>query len=281
MPIAYDPSWSATTRPGSDTDFFAIGGDFTKDDVLCAEMARVAYASWDGFDRTKFDTYLSHVGFRTVQTVDVHGSEAFVASDGKTTVVSFRGTQPSDPFDLFTDSRFLKSDWSTRGQVHNGFRASINEIWPQVEKAIEDSPGDRLLYTGHSLGAALATLAASLRPPQLLVTLASPRVGDAEFGETVADIKHHRYVNCADVVPRVPTEGMGYVHTGVLHYINADGTIVTNPPQEHINSERRVATDEYREFCSLLHGTIPSRELADHAPINYCSAILGVRAADS
>ncbi|MCE5289152.1 MAG: lipase family protein [Nocardiaceae bacterium] len=278
MPTAYDPSWSATTRPGSDTDFFALGGDFTKDDMLCAEMARVAYASWDGFERTKFDTYLRDVGFRTVQTVDVHGSEAFVASNGEITVVSFRGTQPSDPFDLFTDSRFLKSDWTAGGQVHNGFRASVDEIWPQVERAIEQASGDRLLYTGHSLGGALATLAASLRKPDLLVTLASPRVGDQAFLQNLDERKHHRYVNCADLVPRVPTEAMGYRHTGVLHFINADGTVVVEPTQDHIDNERREAIARYREFCSLLHGTIPSRELADHAPINYASAILGVRA---
>ena len=46
----------------------------------------------------------------------------------------------------------------------------------------------RLILAGHSLGAALATLAATVFPPALLVTLGSPRVGDAEFVAALAEV---------------------------------------------------------------------------------------------
>ena len=280
MPIPFDASWAATMRPGSATDFFAIGGDLSDDDALCAEMARVVYAPWNGRDRIRFGDYLSRAGFSVVQIADVRGSQAFVASNDTTTVVSFRGTQLSDRFDLLTDFRFLKSDWPAGGKVHNGFRAAINLIWPTVEAALERSPRKRLLYTGHSLGGALAILAASRRRPDLLVSLASPHVGDAAFGETLAGVPHHRYVNCTDRVPRLPGERLGYRHTGELHFVRADGTIVANPNPDDVDTERRTASSAYRKWHSLLRGKAPNRELADHAPINYASAILGVRAAD-
>ena len=279
MSIAYNATWSAVARPGSATDFFSLGGDLTNLDALCAEMARVVYAPWTCLHRKKFNAYLSRAGFGKPLTVDVRGTEAFVTSNASTTVVSFRGTQLSDPFDLFTDAQLALSDWSSGGRVHTGFRASINEIWPTLVKAIDRRHGKKLVYTGHSLGAALAVLAASLRAPDLLVTLASPRVGDHEFGRTIAGVNHHRYVNCADLVPRVP--GGDYTETGLLHFIDADANIVVDPAPVFVDETRRKAITDYRELCSLLRGRVPSREIADHAPINYVSAILGIRSPGS
>lgn len=63
-----------------------------------------------------------------------------------------------------------------------------------------------MFMTGHGLGAALATLMASVRTPAALYTFRSPKVGDADFVATLAPIKSYRYVNCCDLVPQIPQQ---------------------------------------------------------------------------
>jgi predicted lipase len=68
---------------------------------------------------------------------------------------------------------------------------------------------------GHSLGAALATLAADRLPDvQGLYTFGSPRVGDKGF-QAHFRVKAYRLVNGKDIVPTVPGEGP-FRHVGEL-----------------------------------------------------------------
>src|SRR4029079_18351453 len=91
----------------------------------------------------------------------------------------------------------------------------------------------RLLITGHSLGAALGTLAASLRNPDGLVTFGSPKVGDADFCKTLSAVHVTRYMNCCDIVCRVPP-GPGFEHVGALRYIDRSGSIHANASRASI-----------------------------------------------
>ena len=63
-----------------------------------------------------------------------------------------------------------------------------------------------VIVTGHSLGAALATMAAVDTPNCALATFAGPRVGDADFvaGALSGGLQLVRVVNVPDFVPQVP-----------------------------------------------------------------------------
>ena len=86
---------------------------------------------------------------------------------------------------------------------------------------------EKVICTGHSLGAALATVMASRIDAEELYTFGSPRVGTRSFiNEMTADgITHYRFVNNNDIVTRVPLALMGYKHHGELCYINHYGNI--------------------------------------------------------
>ncbi len=85
-----------------------------------------------------------------------------------------------------------------------------------------------VLVTGHSLGAALATLAlpdimsflrqqsgVPANPPTLLYNLASPRVGHTDFKNFFnTQLPCWRVVNHWDLVPDVPPKLAGYAHVG-------------------------------------------------------------------
>jgi hypothetical protein len=137
--------------------------------------------------------------------------------------------------------------------------------------------GGRILYTGHSLGAALATLAAALHRPAYLYTFGSPRVGDAEFAASMYGIDHARYVDCCDLVAKVPPETVGYLHVGTLRYIDRHGTILYTPSERTKVDDQLEASAEYLVRYAPFWGNVLARQGADHAPINYLSAVMGLR----
>jgi triacylglycerol lipase len=87
-----------------------------------------------------------------------------------------------------------------------------------------------LWITGHSLGAALATLAVAKlrmeddRPVNGLYTYGSPRVGDRIFARNFNQefVAAFRLVNNTDIVTRAPARIMLYSHVGHFLYLDED-----------------------------------------------------------
>jgi len=84
-------------------------------------------------------------------------------------------------------------------------------------------PNARLAVTGHSLGAALATLAAidiveiAQKNITFLYNFGSPRVGNPEFAQNFDKMFPHMYrvVNYKDIIPHLAPEnslGLEYYH---------------------------------------------------------------------
>ena len=266
----YDDTRTSLFQPGLATDFFQHG-EIRTDDALCAEMARLAYVKGEAALRK----FLARRRFDLVALIDVDGSQAFVADDGAVRVVAFRGTEPDDPSDIFADARFLLVSWERGGRVHDGFLKTLDVIWSVVQPHLA-SPR-RLLFTGHSLGAALATLAASRHRPAGLLTFGSPLVGDADFGRTLDGLLHHRYVDCCDLVTRVPPpELFDYRHTGERRYLDRRGDLRPDITNDETQQDRRAARTKYFFEHALVFGKVPTRDLADHTPVNYLSAVLGI-----
>ena len=92
-------------------------------------------------------------------------------------------------------------------QVLRHYR-EISGIRKQLKTRLLAAPPGRLVFAGHSLGAAVATLAASMfqGSQPTLVTFGSPRVGDADFVAGLARVTPLRHVECCDIVTRVPPE---------------------------------------------------------------------------
>jgi hypothetical protein len=204
---------------------------------------------------------------------DQLGTFAFLAHDQQDAVLAFRGTQPDDPTDIFDDVRIVSERWAAGGKVHAGFADALQRVWPEILPQLA-ALGKPLSFTGHSLGAALATLAASLHLPGQLITFGSPRVGDAEFVASLPQrVQVQRYVNCCDIVCQLPP--FDYEHLGELHYLNRDGDEQVNPPEEAMTADQVIGHAEYLRDYIWVRGNVATRNLADHAPINYVSALAG------
>jgi hypothetical protein len=287
--VAYSPRKLDLFFPARRGEFFSSDLPDTEAG-LCAEMARLAYCRQEPYFFSAEDQVsqiLKHIGFtcqffESKGTPNGMGTHCLLAvhddSDPvkKLAVVAFRGTDSDDPTDLLDDGDLVQTKWRTGGLVHSGFADALADVENSLLQAIELT-SCRLLITGHSLGAALGTLLASLRRPDHLYTFGSPRVGNDEFVAALSGVECSRFVNCCDMVTRVPPATLpldiNYEDFGTLNYVDRNRQITLNPPEAFMREDRLKASEEYLINYGWKTGNVAVRELADHAPINYVAAI--------
>ncbi len=187
-------------------------------------------------------------------------TQAFMFRTEQFMVLAFRGSkEPKDwltnvttqlrNFTIYKDGVTTLSSY--KGRVHTGFFLA----WAIIEQSVlsqiskwrsqlhsEGKALPPLYITGHSLGGALATMAAaSLSDNGVDVagvyTFGQPRVGDRTFASQLdkhINGKAFRFVNNNDIVPHVPppfsvwNPTRLYGHVGLVKYFNARGTIMPN-----------------------------------------------------
>ena len=150
-------------------------------------------------------------------------------------VIAFRGTQPTQLSDLLADLKAWRETSDTKGRVHSGFKNEVDKLWPYIEKMVKgkgaNKERDTIIVTGHSLGAAMATITATrineMGYNTVLYNFGSPRVGNGDWAEQFEDIPTWRFVNNNDMVTKVPPFGL-YTHIGELKYINYYGNVRKN-----------------------------------------------------
>jgi hypothetical protein len=282
----YSPTREDLYFPARRGNFFPAGLP-DSEAALCAEMARLAYVRDDhsfAFDREQIGGVLRGIGFNECQFFESQTSprggdtHCFVTRRATAdpaqavVIVSFRGTDDDDPTDLWDDADFPLTAWPARGRVHRGFARALRDVQDDLVAALQIG-APRLLFTGHSQGAALATLLASLHAPHVLYTIGSPRVGDADFADALKTIHARRFVDCCDVIPSLPPAFLGFEHVGEASYIDRHRQLLSDASQELQEEDRLQARVEYLGTHAWRTGNVALRDLADHSPINYVTAI--------
>ena len=159
--------------------------------------------------------------------------------------MAFRGTDEWEDWLDNIDGRRANSEQAMFGDFHRGFHRSCNDVWDFLNGKYEElREADRatgrhrpLFLTGHSLGGAMATVAAAKlvledRPFSSVYTFGQPRVvkrQTAQFLNSECGSRFFRFQNNEDLVTRVPSRLMGYSHVGSCLYIDADGEIHNDP----------------------------------------------------
>jgi hypothetical protein len=275
--VLYDPTRRALFTPELGDPVDPASHDWTLD-ARCAELSRLAYWRFERDGIAPLAAVLAGHGLLHVTGFDDGvGSQGFgCVDDSGRPFIAFRGTQPDETRDLMVDAKFWLVEWDGPGKVHKGFWQSLSRLMPQITVWLAARDQARLVLTGHSLGAALATLLAGLYPGSALVNFGSPRVGDGKFADHFAGRTVRRYVDCADLVAKVPP--LPYRHIAGEHYIDRAGRVLAAPPGLWGRALDQVWAAAGFQFRYL---TTPNRNfaraLADHAPVNYVSAVLGVR----
>lgn len=189
----------------------------------CLKMARMAELAYK--NRKHSLAQWKDLGYGNHRYIDIDGAQVHIVWNKTEMVLAFRGTEPDEFSDITADLNAIPDRAQVGGWVHNGFQNELEKVWAKVLKTIADEIGDRKLYIcGHSLGGAMATVAASRLNPHALYTYGSPRVGTKKFVKNIT-CPHYRHVNNNDIVPKVPFAFLGYRHHGELRYINFYGNI--------------------------------------------------------
>ena len=158
--------------------------------------------------------------------VEKDDTQCFVARTPGVVLIAFRGTESLG--DWLADLNVLSTE-RTYGVVHRGFLSAFQAVEPQLRLLVSGFPDHDVVITGHSLGGALATVAAAEWRGQFritrLYTFGQPAVGKGGFPEffraSYPDTLF-RFVNDDDVVPRVPPT---FQHVGRLLHFDASGNL--------------------------------------------------------
>ncbi|MCB1094202.1 MAG: lipase family protein [Verrucomicrobiae bacterium] len=190
------------------------------------------------------------------------------------TVLCFRGSCDLRHWVLNVSA--LLADWPRGGKVHFGFQQAYRKLKQSLLNELTERPTTTLITTGHSLGAALAQLAASdLDIPCCCVyTFGSPRPGNGDFRDALeAQSRVHRVVHGHDFVTQLPQHWkqlnqLAFVHPGQPVRISSDGTFdqsadVPLPTPEQMLLQSLAAI----KSTPSLSRPVPA--LLDHAPAHY------------
>lgn len=201
---------------------------------LLADCARAAYSSGDALKHDADAINLVDLVAHSEKTTD---TQAFTARFSllPDVVVAFRGTESLR--DWITDAEFSKQDLGDGAEVHYGFY----HAWLSIrQRVIESLPKDKspVWFTGHSLGGALACLAAIAAVSEGVnvagvYTFGQPRVGNGVWRDAYNQAlgqKTYRLVNREDPVPRIPPALAGFRHVGTEVFFDELGERLVNPP---------------------------------------------------
>ena len=248
---------------------------------IMAELADVAYENIQKAAQKAKDK-----GFKLVELYEHENAQCYRFVSDHDIVIASRGTEMTIE-DIAADLKFRRiracmDCADVPGLVHRGFQGEALKLWEKVRWDIlagNDGGSHKLWFTGHSLGAAIATLLATYAHQNEdalntagLVTFGSPRVGNRTFTKFIDKVipESIRWVNNDDVVTKVPINLFGrYSHCGHLMYLKKDGTCLSDVSWLKIFADRALGR-LYHIFCCRF---LSFSDVSDHSINNYLHKI--------
>ncbi|MEP3474706.1 MAG: lipase family protein [Hyphomicrobiales bacterium] len=204
-----------TYRPNNSRDKFSLDSFTTpsfsyKKALSLAEASKLAYEN-ESIIKTTAETGW---GFSNCDFITVGSTQLFVAQTENIILIAFRGTQSN--LEDWLGNMDIRTVSKTYGNVHKGFEAHYVNIKQQLETILSNSnaANKSIWLTGHSLGGAIATIAAAELMSSYAIsgiyTFGQPRVGFEglrTFMETNYVDNFFRFVNQDDPITLLPWKG--------------------------------------------------------------------------
>ncbi|KAJ3324468.1 hypothetical protein HDV06_006879 [Boothiomyces sp. JEL0866] len=144
---------------------------------------------------------------------------------------------------------FTNSKAPSSALIHQGFKNTYLDLQPTIQSALSALvaryPSYNILFSGHSLGGAVVSLAAMDTYNNLVYTFGEPRVGNLDFANYIDSLpfasRIFRVAKSGDLVPHIPPENFfGFTHHVDNYEITRFGTAtnycVTTGPGGESNS---------------------------------------------
>lgn len=176
------------------------------------DMSRIAYMEpAEGSERIRA------CGFEPM-FFKARSMEAYIAVAGKNAIVAFRGTELGTA-DVIYDLKFISRSGGS-GRFHAGFKDGFEALRPTLLRELRERRISTVWLTGHSLGGALAVVAACHLIDQGsyeiggVMTFGQPMVVRHELAERYDPILRHRYVAFVNGSDPIARAVMPFVHFG-------------------------------------------------------------------
>lgn len=229
--------------------------------VIAAKLSAIAYKN-----EKAAVADCKKLGFPWAKLISKDGAEVLVAKDRNDMWFAFRGTEPSKLNDVMADLKVVKNTAMAGGKVHGGFKQEVDDVWMDILEELEHNDQLKVrkdvYMTGHSLGAAMATISSTRYVPEELFTFGSPRVGGPRFIKNVK-CPHYRFMNNNDIVCRIPPAWLGFRHHGEMIYFDRFGN---HSPKPTWSDFFYGITQSWKRF-KFFDGVV------DHGMPNYVKAI--------
>ncbi len=185
-------------------------------------------------------------------------------------IVAFRGTDAGELADWKTNWQHKPAPGAF-GLVHSGYLSAVDLLWPRLTASLERMRNNQqtLLLTGHSMGGALAVVAAAkfsadgAIPVAGLYTFGQPSVAEASFERelgTRVGGRYFRFVNSSDMVPGLAVD-TAFARGGQQLFIDRGGRIHTGAPLMPMLSTRLLT--------QVLEPETRRAEVGDHGIAEY------------
>jgi pimeloyl-ACP methyl ester carboxylesterase len=209
---------SIQTFISDNTESRTLGQLFNRKYYLTAlYFSQLAY-----FELDKIEERLEELGALNISIYNNAGTQGYFAEFEDVAIVSFRGTQMNERKDFKTSLVFWKRPFYGV-KSHKGYADAIDLLTEQIRDDLNDLNGKRILYTGHSMGGALATLLALVHRPTDICTFGAPRVASGKkFKKHLEGINYQRVVSSYDWVRLLPPNIPGlhpYHHVGLRRIV--------------------------------------------------------------
>jgi triacylglycerol lipase len=189
-------------------------------------------------------------------------------------VVAFRGTDAGELADWKTNLQHTPTS-GPFGLVHSGYLAAVDLLWPRLTASLQRmrENNQTLLLTGHSMGGALAVVAAAkfaaegILPLAGLYTFGQPAVAEAAFETELASRiagRYFRFVNSIDMVPTIHVD-VAFKAGGQQFFIDRGGRIHTGDLMTRMMSTHLLT--------SVLEPEARRAEIEDHGIAEYVRAL--------
>jgi len=240
-----------------------VAGKATNALFLARACDLAYYAEPEG--PTRFRSELGMVA----KLISVDNTQVYVAENDQAIVVAFRGSEAPTTLDGLKDwlltnaNNYLilpegqsGTDFAAAGvgaRFHRGFLDALEMIWAPLLAAVDQAVKAKerpLWVTGHSLGGALALLAAwrlqrNFLAVHEIITFGAPMIGNdaaAKAFEREFLGKIYRYVDLEDLVPHLPSVSLlANAYTHCLNEVSLSAAQVAAAAASELESLKQAA----------------------------------------
>jgi len=231
--------------------------------IFLAAVCGQTYAQFNNID----GLFVVPLDFQVVSTIEAQSFSntwehfGFILESSHEIIIAFRGTSSTTDWlsnVMASQERFnyLKETTLTHRGFTNIYSSARDGIMAGLSKL---SPEKTLYITGHSLGAALATLCAidiaanTTFTSPILFTYGSPRVGNPDFVKAFKSYvrSSYRYANVFDVVTYAPPHVLKFPKRETKYYYNHVHTFISLSFQNGSTGGNHVISSYFADLSKL------------------------------